>query len=68
MSTLTTKNVYAIPAPSSGGQFYALSGTTKAAREALAKEFGKPSPGGHHIVSEKKLKILLTQIRMGIAA
>jgi hypothetical protein len=68
---LTLRNLKVIVARHSGKQkLYAVAGTNKAARQALAKSapyYAKKLSGDYWLYKEKDLKILAHQINMGIA-
>jgi hypothetical protein len=72
MNTLTDRNIRFIAARSSEGFFYAISGTNKAARAALAQEMRAMdktlSPGGYYLLTREELAALMWAIQEGIAA
>jgi len=56
--TLTTRNVYVIPARTSGGTMYAVSGKGKVAKADLVARYGKATPGGYHVLGGRAMSEL----------
>jgi hypothetical protein len=72
MGILTMKNVMVIPARTSKGTMYAITGKGKAASKAVEDEAmelgGSRSPTGWWIVSQEQLQKLIKRINNGISA
>lgn len=62
---LTLDTVTCVPAPTSQGTRYAISGTTLAAREALVARFGNPEPSGYHYLDQDSVVALTRDMMRG---